>query len=181
MKISEQMDSYGRFPAAGEVVFIRRLPGPIERVWAYITEPEKRAKWLAGGDIDLRTGGSIELNFTHANLSAPIETIPEKYRKLAEEGCSFTGRILECEPPRLLRHLWGDNSEVSFELSEIGEQVELVLRHVRLDDHDTAVSVSAGWHTHLAIMEATLKGETPPLFWGMHTRLEAEYEERLRR
>ena len=27
----------------------RTLPAPIERVWAYFVEPDKRAAWLAGG------------------------------------------------------------------------------------------------------------------------------------
>src|SRR5690606_39019955 len=31
------------------VRFRRVLPGPIERVWAYLTEADKRAKWFAGG------------------------------------------------------------------------------------------------------------------------------------
>ena len=39
--------------AEGEIIdtqtvrFERLLPGPIERVWAYLTESEKRRKWLA--------------------------------------------------------------------------------------------------------------------------------------
>src|SRR5262245_18404599 len=30
----------------GAISFMRVLPGPIERVWAYLTEPEKRGKWF---------------------------------------------------------------------------------------------------------------------------------------
>ena len=32
----------------GTVKMERLLPGPVERVWAYLTESDKRARWLAG-------------------------------------------------------------------------------------------------------------------------------------
>ena len=49
--------------------FERLLPGPLERVWAYLTESKKRATWLAGGEFDLRVGGRIELIFDNDSLS----------------------------------------------------------------------------------------------------------------
>ena len=49
--------------------FERLLPGPVERVWAYLTESKKRATWLAGGEFDLRLGGRIELHFDNESLS----------------------------------------------------------------------------------------------------------------
>ena len=47
------MDKYGVVIAPNTIRFERLLPGPIERVWAYLTESEKRAKWLASGAMDL--------------------------------------------------------------------------------------------------------------------------------
>jgi uncharacterized protein YndB with AHSA1/START domain len=44
----------------------RLLPGPVERVWAYLTESEKRATWLCGGEFELRVGGRVRLEFDHA-------------------------------------------------------------------------------------------------------------------
>ena len=41
----------------GTVKVERLLPGPVERAWAYIVESDKRAKWLAAGEFDLRIGG----------------------------------------------------------------------------------------------------------------------------
>lgn len=50
------------------VRFERLLPGPVERVWAYLTESKKRATWLAAGEFDLRLGGKIELLTIHHRL-----------------------------------------------------------------------------------------------------------------
>ena len=47
----------------------RLLPGPVERVWAYLTESKQRATWLAAGEFDLRLGGKVELIFDNDRLS----------------------------------------------------------------------------------------------------------------
>src|SRR5688500_3227888 len=108
----------------------RTLPGPIERVWAFLTESEKRKRWFAGGDFELRAGGATTLVFDHGNLSDEKET-PEKYRQF--QGYRSSGRVLACQPPRLLTITWEDDgSEVSFELSPQGKEVKLVLTHRKL-------------------------------------------------
>jgi uncharacterized protein YndB with AHSA1/START domain len=166
----------------GEVRFERVLPGPVERVWAYLTEPEKRAKWLAGGPMDLRPGGRVELQFRHANLSPEREEVPEKYRKYGE-GAAVSGRITACDPPRLLGYTWGEedgpDTEVTFELSPRGDDVLLVVTHRRLAGPEAMKSVSGGWHTHLGILGDVLDGRTPRPFWATHMRLEEEYGKRL--
>src|SRR6185437_7213825 len=84
----------------GTVRLERLLPGPLERVWAYITESDKRAKWLASGEFDLRLGGTIRLEFDNCSLSSEKNT-PEKYR---DRGMGkFDGVITRLEPiPRSL-------------------------------------------------------------------------------
>ena len=47
----------------GTVRLERLLPGPIERVWAYLTESDKRATWFASGPFELRVGGKADLHF----------------------------------------------------------------------------------------------------------------------
>ncbi|TLD71341.1 SRPBCC family protein [Phragmitibacter flavus] len=174
-------NDHGSFGDTGEVVFVRTLPGPIERVWEYLTDPAKRALWLAGGSIDLRVGGQVHLEFHHDSLTPHEESVPEKYRELVREGCGFTAVIIRCEPPRLLSHTWGEadgsESEVTFELTPLGDQVRLVLMHRKLpEDRDNRISVSAGWHIHVAILIAKLEDFVPPPFWETHTRLEDEYD-----
>ena len=52
----------------GTVKMERLLPGPVERIWAYLTESDKRATWLAGGEFDLRVGGKVKLEFDNSKL-----------------------------------------------------------------------------------------------------------------
>lgn len=177
-------DSPVQFTGPGEVRLVRNLPGPIERVWAYLTEPDKRATWLARGPFEAKTGGRITLEFHNSKLSAPGDKIPAKYAADCQDGCNFTGRVVRCEPPRVLVHTWGEadgsESEVTFELAPDGGRVRFTLTHRRLGDNRAMlVGVSAGWHTHVAILVAQLEGTPAPSFWSTHTRLETDYEKLL--
>ena len=160
----------------------RLLPGPIERVWAYITESEKRGKWFASGPMELRPGGKLELHFRHIDLSADKVQAPESYRKY-DHGETSYGRVTRCEPPKLIAFQWGeesgDESEATFELSEQEGQVLLVVTHRRLHDRKAMVGVAGGWHTHLGILVDILNGREPKPFWPTFKQLEAEYDKRL--
>lgn len=171
------MSEHGVVTAADTVRFQRVLPGPIERVWAYLTEPEKRGKWLASGPMELRVGGKVELRFLHASLSPRVEPTPERFKQF-DGGCSLFGQVTRCEPPQLLSFTWGADGEVTFELSPRGQDVVLVLTHRRLA-RTQFVSVASGWHTHLGILEDHLQGAEPRPFWSSHARMEAEYTTRL--
>lgn len=175
------MNQYGVVIAPQTVRFERLLPGPIDRVWSYLVEPEKRGTWLAKGNMDLRIDGSVELEFHNNKLTEGNEQQPPKYAKYGGE-IRMTGRVITCEPPRKLVYTWAENfgeaSEVTFELAPRGEKVLLVLTHRKLAAKDMT-SVAGGWHTHLDILAARLEGRKPSAFWPTHTRLEAEYEKRL--
>jgi uncharacterized protein YndB with AHSA1/START domain len=173
------MEDYGSVSEPGTLRIERLLPGPIERIWAWLTEPEKRARWLAGGPMDLYVGGRAELRFRHAELSLE-KTPPEKFRKM-DAGHTLVCRITACDPPHLLAYTWGEDwGEVTFELTPKGrgEQVLLVVTHRRLDPEGMA-SVAAGWHAHLGIFSDRLDEREPAGFWSAYTRLEAEYRGRL--
>jgi len=169
-------DQPAQFPAPGEIRIMRTLPGPIERIWTYLTDPEKRRRWFAGGPMELRTGGKMELFFQHKNIS-PTETPPAEHACKHESGKSMAGTILRCEPPRVLSYTFGDNSDVTFELIPQDEKVLLILTHrSRGDDVPSLLGFASGWHTHLAILLAQLEGAPQPLFWATHARLKADYE-----
>lgn len=170
------MDGKGKILAPGVLFFERFFDNPIEKVWLYLTDSEKRGKWLAKGEMELFQGGNVSLHFLHSELS-PIPGSPPEMYKSMEKGHSFTGRILSITPPRLLSFTWQDDSEVTFELKEENNGVRLLLTHRKLtDDRGIRLSVATGWHTHLEILEANLKGETPQNFWQTFERFQNEYQ-----
>lgn len=153
----------------------RYLPGPVERLWAYLTESEKRRQWLAAGEMEPFAGGRVELRFRHHELSH--EQTPDRYRHVAGGEPTY-GEIIACDPPRLLAFSWpGDNgkSEVTFELTPEGRDVRLVVTHRRLPDTKAMISVASGWQAHLGILGDRLSGRPPRGFWSTHARLEEEY------
>jgi uncharacterized protein YndB with AHSA1/START domain len=169
---------FGHVAGPNTVVFERVLPGPIERVWAYLTESDKRAKWLAAGDMELHVGGRVELIFRNSELAPAGEPVPERFRGNSQEMRS-EGRVTRCEPPRLLSFLWGganDGSEITFELSPQGADVRLVLTHSRLANRAALVDVSGGWHIHLRVLADELNGRPKQPFWSELERLEAKYD-----
>lgn len=172
------MSEHGTIPEPAAVRFERLLPGPIDRVWAFLTEPEKRKTWLASGPMEVRSGGAFEFIWRNSELSPRKEKVPEKYRKYEPEA-RMSGHILRCEPPRFLSHTWSDGSEVSYELTPRGSSVLLVLVHRRIASRNNMLGVSGGWHAHLDILVDILEGREPRPFWSTHAALETEYEKRL--
>jgi len=155
----------------GTVKLERLLPGPAERVWAYITESDKRARWLCAGEMELRIGGKVELEFDNNKLSSD--------RNPEEDGKhSFSGVVTRLEPLRLLSHTWtwdGANTEVTYELQPRGKEVLLTIVHRRLEGKDVTASVMGGWDAHTGILADLLNGKEPRPFWKTHSKLEAEY------
>jgi uncharacterized protein YndB with AHSA1/START domain len=149
----------GKILNSHTVRFERLLPGPIERVWDYISTPSGIASWLCPNTtVELRSEGRINLKFDeHAD--------PENGRIYDVRGI-----ITECEPPLVLAYSWFETSSdltshVRFELESRGDQVLLVLTHSQLSP-EFMPKVGAGWHAHLNQVAALLKGETPPEFWS---------------
>ena len=168
---------YGRLIAPAEVRFERLLPGPIETVWEFLVDSDKRGQWLASGPMELREGGAVELRFRHRDLSPHKAAPPERYREMDEKGHVSRERVLRVEPPRLLEISWGD-SEVTFELLPEGRNVRLILTHRRLPDRKSMVQTSGGWHTHLYILVERANGRVPPAFWTVFDDIESQYDKR---
>ncbi len=175
MKLNEEP---GKFTGPAEVRLVRTLPGPIERIWDYLTDPEKRARWFAGGPMEQRVGGKVHLFFRHKNL-APDEVPPEGYQKSHDPGHSMEGTVTRCEPPRLLAFTFGSDaeSEAIFELTPQGKDVILVVTHRSWGgDLPYMADFGSGWHTHLNFLIALLEGAPRPPFWSQWSKANAEYQ-----
>lgn len=175
-------DGYARIVAPDAARIERLLPGPIERIWAYLTEEDKRRLWMAAGTIGAAAGTKVEHIFRHEELGTDCGEPPAKYAALAGES-RIHGRIIACEPPHLLAYSWGEGtptpSQVRFDLEMRGANVLLVVTHSRIAKQETMASFAAGWHTHLDILGNVVSGRTSRGFWNKHTLLELEYARRL--
>src|SRR5690606_12883968 len=170
---------YGAVSAPQTVRIQRLLPGPIERVWSYLTEGELRRQWLAAGDMQLEEGASFELVWRNDELTDPPGQRPEGF---AEEN-RMRSRITELDPPRRLAFTWGEGGgDVTFDLEPKGDQVLLTLVHRGISDRANLLMIGAGWHIHLDVLVARANGEKPgaqETFWDGWTRLRAEYDRRI--
>jgi uncharacterized protein YndB with AHSA1/START domain len=146
-------------------------------VWSYLTDSEKRGKWLASGEMPPRAGADMTLTFAHASLSPIKAPTPEKFKKY-EPSIDSQHQVLKYEPTRFLSITWGDGSEVDFELTPQDDKVRLVVTHRRLASRSDMLNVSGGWHTHLAVLEERLNERVPPSFWTLFEGIESEYDKR---
>lgn len=168
--------AYGELIDPTAVRITRMLPGPIDRVWRYLTDSGLRGQWLATGDMTLERGSSVELVWRNGELGDVHEPPPEGMSAENRMVCE----VMRAEPPHMLVIGWGaSDGEVTFELRPQGSQVMLTLTHRRLPDRAKLLSVSAGWHAHLDILVARLDGTSPPGFWSNWTALMAAYDKRL--
>lgn len=120
--------------------FTRRLAHPVEVVWGALTRPEQLRAWfpqtIAG---DLLTPGAV-LRFD------------------SQHG-SFPGRVVRVDPPTLLEFLWGTDT-IRLELTGDDRTCTLTLTDT-IDELGKAAHDTAGWHTCLDLLEASLAGTAP--------------------
>jgi uncharacterized protein YndB with AHSA1/START domain len=170
----------GQLIEPGTLRIERTLPAPIERVWAYLTDPEKRATWLAGGTMAQEAGGVFELRFEHTKLTD--EEAPERFAGYRKPHLQKS-RLVRSEAPTLLTISWDEGpapSEVTFELTPQGDNsTQLVLTHRRLADRKETLSVAGGWHAHLDVLIDVVQGKKPQGFWSNLEAVEKAYEAQL--
>jgi uncharacterized protein YndB with AHSA1/START domain len=126
----------------------RLIAASPERMFAYWTEPELLAKWLApgemtciGSDVDLQPGGAYFVTMREPN------------------GRTVTARgiYLEIEPPRRLVFTWGsddsdcstgkahDETEVEILLTAAPGGTKLVLTHTKFSTVESRDRHNMGW------------------------------------
>lgn len=176
------MDNFGERIDAHTVRFERLLPGPVEKIWAYLTDGQKRAEWFAGGALPSKVGETFQLKFKHSDLSPNKAPPPDRFKEMDANGFVSTERLLALEPMRRLAYTFGEEnpppSEVEFALAPEGDKVRLTLTHRKIPDRAYAVNVSGGWHSHLSILQYKAEGKVPPAFWDVWRETEHTYEKR---
>jgi uncharacterized protein YndB with AHSA1/START domain len=170
------LDPYGVLTEPTTLRIQRHLPGPIERVWDYLTQSDLRRRWFAAGDMKMEVGGAVELIWRNDEL-----TDPPGQRPAGSSGENrMQSRILELDPPHKLAIAWGaSGGSVSFELEQQGSDVLLTIVHRGVPDRASLLNFGPGWHAHLDILAALLAGEQPKPFWDEIHRLKGEYARRL--
>lgn len=176
MTDADLIDAYGTVTEPATLTIRRILPGPVERVWSYLVESEKRRRWLAAGDMVLKEGAPFTLIWRNDELTEPPGAKPEGFGT----EHSMESEIVAIEPPHRLAFTWGRSGGVEISLVPQGRDVLLTLVHRRLPDRDTLLLVGPGWHAHLDILVALVSGRTPAPFWDEWVHLRAQYAERLR-
>ena len=175
MNDSATVSPYGVQTEPATVRIERLLPGPIERVWSYLTESELRRQWLAAGPMELKIGGEVELVWRNDELTSHVEPRPPGF----ESEHRLSSHITRIDPPRLLAFTWG-GGDVTFELERKGAATLLTVTHRRLSDRNGMLNVSAGWHAHLDLLVDRIAGREPAgPFWSTWSRLRGEYDARL--
>jgi uncharacterized protein YndB with AHSA1/START domain len=169
------LDAYGVLTEPATLTIRRRLPGPIERIWDYLTKSELRRRWLAAGEMEMKADTPFEFVWRNDELTDPPGQRPPGFSEEHRMQC----RITEIDPPRKLAFTWKGSGDVSFELEPKGDEVLLTVIHRRLPDRATLLGVGAGWHMHLDVLVARAAGNEPATFWDGLMRLRKDYDRRL--
>jgi len=170
------VEEFGVISEPATLTIQRLLPGPADRVWAYLTDSDLRRQWLAAGTMEMAVGAPFELVWRNDQLTDPPGNKPEGFGNEHR----MDSEITELDPPRKLAFSWGATGGVSFELKPKGDQILLTVIHRRLPDRSTSLNVSAGWHAHLDVLAARLAGrENAEPFWDHWVGLKQAYEHRI--
>jgi uncharacterized protein YndB with AHSA1/START domain len=126
----------------------RHLRHPIERVWRAITDPDEIEAWLARADVELTSGGRVQLEWLNTDENG------KRY-----EGSYVTGKITALEPPRLIEYDTDVHGLLRWELQSTAEGTDLTLTVTNVIPDDAVTKTMAGWHVHLDFLEEALEGE----------------------
>lgn len=146
------------------ITFERHLSHPIEKVWAALTEPEKRAVWFGPTTIEPEKGGTLI-------TTAEGPPAPEEVRKTM-------ATILTWEPPNVFEYKEEASNVgstiVRFELKAKDDMTILLMTNSRLKPED-AHGYAPGWHAFLDRFEASLNKEELPEWGKRYGEVQAEY------
>ncbi|GAB5403950.1 MAG: SRPBCC family protein [Aureliella sp.] len=173
------MSEFAKLVCDDGIEIIRILPASIERVWAFLVDPELRQKWFCGGIMGEKAGEPFVMEFDNSRLSVSLP--PEAKADACNASERMQGTLTHFEPPHKLAYSWpgetkADDSHVSIELEDLGGETRLRLRHTRVADLRNRTEAAAGWHAHFDVLCSVISGNTALDFWGSHNAARAEYK-----
>lgn len=168
-------DDFGLVSEDATLMIQRLLPGPINRVWSYLTDSELRRQWLAAGAMEEKVGAAVEFIWRNDELTDPPGTRPDGF----DEEHRMTCEVTEIDAPHRLAISWGSTGGVTFSLEEKGDEILLTIIHKRVEDPAILINVSAGWHAHVDVLEARMRGTAAKPHWDNWTQLREIYAARL--
>ena len=113
------MDAYGKLVNPQTVVFERLLPGPIERVFAFLFEEDKRKLWFTTGAIPTTPGEKFQMTWKHSTYSPNKSVAPDSMKEMDEKGHTATNTLLVYEPPYRLVFTFGEGKYGSDKATEV--------------------------------------------------------------
>ena len=156
------------------IQFVRILPGPIEKVWDYLYDSDKRGEWFARGDFGQggRTFRAALEAFGIVAAQRPAagehegdgQDRPYRHQYPAEDRAAASAGL----------HLWARKAKAA-DVSRSGiptggdkdNKVRFTLTHSKIPDEGYRIGVSGGWHSHLEVLQYRAEGKTPPAFWDI--------------
>ena len=137
-----------------EIRFVRRIPRPVEKVWAALTIPERLEAWFGErADLDLRVGGRYIVWFPgHGN-----------------DG--VMGTITDYDPPHLLAYDWsGGAGDLSIRWALAEDAGGCLLTFSTVCERVTEPGINAwwvlgrfaGWRGFVDDLTVAITGETAP-------------------
>ncbi len=75
------LDPYGVLTEPATLTIERLLPGPIERVWAYLTESDLRRQWLAAGEMEMKVGDAVRAGLAQRRADRPARPASRRLRR----------------------------------------------------------------------------------------------------
>ncbi|MGD9982249.1 MAG: SRPBCC domain-containing protein, partial [Hyphomonadaceae bacterium] len=151
----------GRIIAPDTFVLERRLKAPIERVWSYFVDADKRSLWFNAGDDLIAEGQNFVFSFGHHRITN--EKPPERWKQMESGEMIMNGRVLAFDPPRLLTITWGGQGEADFEVrfvfTALGDETLLRITHVKIGSIENLRDYAGGWTAHLQALADVLEGK----------------------
>ena len=169
-------DAYGVLTEPATLKIQRLLPGPIERVWAYLTESNLRRQWLAAGEMEMKVGA------TFSSRGATTNSVPRPAKRPA--GFPRRAHFWRARSPSSIRRAsspspGGAAATSTFELAPAGSKVLLTVIHRRLPDRPTLLIVAPAGTCISTSSPRAPQAQEPAPFWEGWSRLKEEYDQRL--